>query len=87
MDTEWVRQNCTKIEYSCQSHSAVSLLPLDDVHELKRNGKLSIMIDKRPERTSHHFEPPLFVNEWDLDDSFPILFLPIEIKRVEVEDG
>ena len=60
--------------------------PLDDVHELKRNGKLSIIIDKRSERTSHRFEP-LSVNEWDLDDSFPILFLPIEIKRVEVEDG
>ena len=85
MDTEWVRQSCTKIEYSYQSRSAVSLLPLDDVHELKRNGKLSIIIDKHSERPSHRFEP-LFVNEWDLDDRFPILFLPIEIKRVEVED-
>ena len=47
-------------------------------------------IDKRPERTSHRFEQPLFINEWDLDDSFPILCLPIgielEVKRVEVED-
>ena len=85
MDTEWVRQSCTKIEYSYQGRSAVSRLPLDNVHELKRNGKLSIIIDKRSEHTSHRFEP-LFVNEWDLDDSFPILFLPIEIKRVEVED-
>ena len=90
MDTEWVRQSCTKIGYSCQSHSAVSLLPLDDVHELKRNGKLRVTIDKHSECTSHRLKQLLCINEWDLDNSLPILFLPVEIelevKRVELED-
>jgi len=90
MDTQWVRQNCTKIKYLYQSHSTVSPLPLDDAPELKRNRKLGITINKHSERTSHRFEQPLFFNEWDLDNSFPILFLPVKIqlkvKRIEVED-
>ena len=89
IDTECVQQSCTKIEYSCQSHRAVSLLPLDNV-ELKRNGKLRVTIDKHSECTSHRLKQLLCINEWDLDNSLPILFLPVEIelevKRVELED-
>ena len=84
MDTEWVRQNCTKIEYLCQSHSAVSLLPLDYVLDLKRNRKLDNTICKRSHGTSYCFERTLFVK------SSQPLFHPIEmqlkVKLVEVKD-
>jgi hypothetical protein len=60
------------------------------VHELKRNGKLRVTIDNHSEHTSHRLKQLLFINDWDLDNSQPILFLPVEIeledKRVELED-
>ena len=32
------------------------------------------------ERTRHSFEQPLFVNEWDLYNSLPLLFFAIQIQ-------